>query len=172
MRARAKTATPAVAKPATSRAPRAPSRRALLAQVHMAKKALALTDDTYAAILARIAGQESAAQIPDAGLVAVVAEFRRLGWKDRPFRPGSRKPHVRKVWAVWGSMKHLVRSPGAEGLRGYVKRMTDVDDPEWLTGEQANVVVEGLKAWRRRAERARAEDDEERARQEGEAADA
>lgn len=150
-------------KPARAPAPKPASRRALLAQVHMAKKALALTDDTYAAILARIAGQESAAQIPDAGLAAVVAEFRRLGWKDRPFRPGSKKPHVRKVWAVWGSMKHLVRSPGADGLRGYIKRMTGVDDPEWLTGEQANVVVEGLKAWRRR---------EERARQEGEAADA
>jgi phage gp16-like protein len=149
MRARAKTATPAVAKSA--------SRRALLAQVHMARKALALKDDSYAALLLRIGGAESAAQIPDAGLAAVVAEFRRLGWKDRPFRPGSKKPHVRKLWAVWGSMKDLVRSPGADGLRGYVKRMTGVEDPEWLTGEQANVVVEGLKAWKRREERAQRE---------------
>jgi phage gp16-like protein len=140
-----------------------PSRRALLAQVHMARKALALHEDSYRAILARIAGRESAGEIPDAGLVAVVAEFRRLGWKDRPFRPGSKKPHVRKVWAVWGSMKKLLRDPSADGLRGYVKRMTGLDDPEWMDGDQANRVVEGLKAWKRR---------EERARREGEAGDA
>lgn len=142
MRARAKPATPAAAKPA--------NRRALLAQVHMAKKQLALHDDSYRAILSRIAGQESAAAITDAGLVAVVAEFRRLGWKNRPFRPGSKKPHVRKVWAIWCDMKDILRDPSADGLRGFTKRMTGVDDPEWLTGEQANVVVEGLKAWRRR----------------------
>lgn len=139
-----------VARPATSR-------RTLLAQIHMAKKALALQDDSYRAVLARITGQESARLIDDIGLVRVVAEFRRLGWKDKPFRPGSKKPHVRKVWAVWGSMKAILRDPSADGLRGYVKRMAGVDDPEWLTGEQANVVVEGLKAWKRREQRAQRE---------------
>jgi phage gp16-like protein len=144
-------------KPAHGAAPKPVNRRALLAQIHMAKKALALQEDSYRAILARIAGHDSAAQIPDAGLVAVVAEFRRLGWKERPFRPGSKKPHVRKVWAVWGSMKHLVRDPSADGLRGFVKRMTGLDDPEWMDGDQANTVVEGLKAWKRREEKAQRE---------------
>ena len=150
-------------KPARQHAPKPANRRALLAQVHLARKALALPEDSYRAVLTRVTGQGSAADIPDAGLVAVVAEFRRLGWKDRPFRPGSKKPHVRKVWAVWGSMKGLLRDPSADGLRGYVKRMTGLDDPEWMDGEQANKVVEGLKAWKRR---------EERAQREAEAADA
>lgn len=148
---------PARASRPGSGAPKPANRRALLAQIHMAQKQLALEEDSYRAILLRITGQGSAKDIPDGGLVAVVAEFRRLGWKDRPFRPGSKKPHVRKVWAVWGSMKGLLRDPSADGLRGYVKRMAGVDDPEWLTGEQANKVVEGLKAWKRREERAQKE---------------
>lgn len=144
-------------KPARQHAPRPANRRALLAQIHMAKKQLALEEDSYRAILVRITGQDSAKAIPDTGLVAVVAEFTRLGWKNRPFRPGSKKPHVRKVWAVWGSMKGILRDPSADGLRGYVKRMAGVDDPEWLTGEQANKVVGGLKAWKRREEKAQRE---------------
>jgi phage gp16-like protein len=144
------------AKPVPQRpAKPAPSRRALLAQVHMAKKQLALHEDSYRAVLTRVAGKDSAADIDDAGLLRVVAEFQRLGWKPSHRRPGSKKPHVRKVWAVWGSMKAHLRDPSADGLRGYVRRMTGLDDPEWLDGEQANRVVEGLKAWRRRAERAR-----------------
>lgn len=143
MSPRAKIATRRHAQPA-------PNRRALLARVHLAKKELALHDDSYRAVLERIGGRSSAADIDDAGLVRVVAEFQRLGWKPRSFRPGSKKPHVRKVWAVWGSMKPILRDPSADGLRGYVKRMTGVDDPEWLDGTQANTVVEGLKAWRRR----------------------
>ena len=149
----AKSANP-IAKTASPVAKTAPGRRALLARLHLAKKELALHDDSYRAVLLRIAGHDSAASIDDAGLVRVIAEFGRLGWKPRGFRPGSKKPHVRKVWAVWGSMKGLVRQPDAAGLRGYVLRMTGVGDPEWLTGEQANVVVEGLKAWRRREQRA------------------
>lgn len=151
MRARPKPGARGAARPGTSR-------KALLAQIHMAKKALAVHDDSYRALLQRITGQSTAATIDDVGLVRVVAEFQRLGWKPRPFRPGSKKPHVRKVWAVWGSMKHLVRDPSAEGLRGFIKRMAAVDDPEWLDGEQANKVVEALKAWKRRQERAQQEE--------------
>ena len=50
-------------------------RRALLAKVHVAKKVLGLDDDTYRAVLLRVAGETSAAKCSDAQLVALVKEF-------------------------------------------------------------------------------------------------
>jgi phage gp16-like protein len=40
------------------------NRRALLAKVHIAKKALAMADDSYRALLKRVAGGESAGDLP------------------------------------------------------------------------------------------------------------
>lgn len=135
-------------------APARSGRSALLARVHMAKKELALADDSYRAILARIAGQDSAAAIDDAGLRRVIAEFERLGLKPHRRRPASAKPHVRKVFALWTDMRDVLRDPSREALRAFVLRQTGVADPEWLDGKQAGQVVEALKAWRTRARRA------------------
>lgn len=128
------------------------TRRGLLARVHIARKELALHEDSYRAILARVAGQDSASAIDDAGLKRVIAEFERLGLKPAR-RPISKKPHVRKVFAIWSSMRELVRDPSPAGLRAFVARQTGVADPEWLGPAQANAVTEGLKAWRARLRR-------------------
>lgn len=129
------------------------NRRALIAKVHIAKKQLVLDDDVYRQVLERVTGRRSAGDIDDAGLVSVLAEFRRLGWQPasnqtRP--PRSRNPHVRKVWAVWKALclSGAVRSPTRAALRAFVLSQTEVSDPEWLTPEQANQVIEALKAWR------------------------
>lgn len=124
------------------------ARRGLIARVHVARKELALAEESYRAILLRVAGQDSAAAIDDGGLRRVIAEFERLGLK--PHRRASGKEHVRKVWALWGSMRALVTDPSREALRSFVRRQTGVADPEWLDGAQANKVIEGLKAWRKR----------------------
>lgn len=129
------------------------ARRGLLARVHIARKELALHDDSYRAILHRVAGQESASAIDDAGLKRVIAEFERLGLKPRAHRPASSKAHVRKVWALWGSMRAQLRDPSPAALRAFVRRQAGVADPEWLNPAQANKVTEALKAWRARLDR-------------------
>ncbi len=135
-------------------------RRALLAQVHIARKELALDDDTYRAVLKRVTGRSSARDIDDAGLRAVLAEFRRHGWQPRRrrgrginWRPASPYPHVRKVWAVWGELKRrgIWRDPRRNSLARFVRRMTGVDDPDWLTAPQAHDVIEALKEMGERA---------------------
>lgn len=125
-------------------------RRALIARVHVARKELALTEESYRAVLARITGRESAAALDLAQLRAVIQEFERLGLK--PLVKRSPKPHVRKVFALWAAMKPHLSDPSREALRAFVKRQTGVADPEWLTPAQANQVTEGLKAWRVREE--------------------
>jgi hypothetical protein len=89
-------------------------------------------------------------------------------------RKASDKPHVRKVFAIWSDMCRegipvIANRPGGSAadqddqrarraaLVAFVQRMTKtaqrpggLADPEWLSPEEANHVIEGLKAWRNR----------------------
>lgn len=140
------------------------TRNPMLAKVHIAKKELGLDDATYRAVLERVTGKTSSAGLKDNQLDAVLTEFKRLGWTPKkagaaPHRPASDKPHVRKVFAIWADMcrQNIPVINNRTGLVAFVQRMTKTEqrpgglsDPEWLSPEQANVVVEGLKAWRAR----------------------
>ncbi|WP_333822836.1 gp16 family protein [Pinisolibacter sp.] len=130
--------------------------RALLAKVHIAKKDLALSDENYRAILVRITGRESSADCSEPQLVALLAEFRRLGWKPKPGKGGSGfdKPHVRKIYALWreAGVVGAIDNASKEALRAFVARQTGKDAPEFCSPSEANKVSEGLKAMIRRAE--------------------
>lgn len=82
-----------------------------------------------------------------------------MGWSPKPtrgksdgqrHRPASGKAHVRKVFAIWGDMckANIPAIANRAGLLVFVQRMTGIDDPEWITPEQAQVVTEALKSWR------------------------
>ena len=57
------------------------SRNSLLAKIHIAKKCLALSEETYRDMVLRVTGQESCGTASHASLVAMVAELRAKGWK-------------------------------------------------------------------------------------------
>jgi phage gp16-like protein len=142
-------------------AAQAADRRAMLAKIHVAKKQLALTDDSYRDLLRRITGQDSAAALDAGALDKVLAEFRRLGFR-APSRAKARsaKPQVRMIYAVWKDMQPLLRDGGDAALRSFVARQTrtaatpnGVAAPDFLSPAQANRVLEGLKAWKQRLER-------------------
>lgn len=139
-----------MSKPATAPAAR-PKRNPLLAQLHIARKALALTDDSYRDVLRRVTGHESGAACTDAQLHKALAEFKRLGWKNKGAgkRPPA-KPHIAKIYAVWRDMAPLVSEHTPSALRAFVTRQTGIAAPEFLNPEDANKVIEGLKAWRNR----------------------
>ena len=130
------------------------NRRAMLAKIHVAAKELALAEESYRAVLRRVGGAESAAAIDDGGLARVLDEFKRLGWKEarRAFKP-SPKPHVRMVWRLWRELSPPAVRNQAQGLRGFCKRVTGIEEPEWLSPAQANAVIEALKARLARAPR-------------------
>ncbi|MFX6292549.1 regulatory protein GemA, partial [Acinetobacter baumannii] len=83
-----------------------------LARIHQAKKQLGLDEDTYRAVLERVTGQRSAADLSAAGRAAVLAEFERLGFappRRGPF-PGRPKntdavPMLGKVEALLADAK-------------------------------------------------------------------
>ncbi len=133
-------------------APDFPDRKPMLAKVHLARKDLGLDDETYRAVLVRVTGKTSSAACQRRQLVDLLAEFKRLGWAGADGRKKSDKAHVRKVFALWEQMAAdgIPRIPGRAGLLAFVQRMAGVDDPEWMSPEQATRVIEALKAWRAR----------------------
>lgn len=131
-------------------------RRGAIAKLHVAKTQLALTDESYRAILWRVARVESAAKASDRQLLALIAEMRRFGFKDRPAVEDA-APHVRKIWALWAELKPLLTDADDQALFGFCRRQTGINRPEWLDGRQAAKVIEGLKGWLAR-EQAKAEE--------------
>ena len=119
-------------------------RRRALAKLHVAKAKLALTDESYRAILRRVAGVESAANATDVQLVALIAEMRRFGFTDPPV---AARPELRKIRALWTALGPHLESSSDAALRAFCKRQTGVDRLEWLDPARANQVIEGLKAW-------------------------
>jgi len=122
--------------------------RAMRQKCQIARKQLRLDEDTYRDVLRRVTGQASSTDCGPSQLDALLAEFRRLGWK--PARGGkapSGKPQVRKIYAIWRGLAPYVEDASDSALRGFVHRQTGRDAPEFLTAPEANKVVEGMKAW-------------------------
>lgn len=128
-------------------------RRAMIAKLHVARKQLAMEEADYRALLMRSCGLTSSAKATPGQLMALLAEMRHLGFRDAP-RPISDKPHVRKIWALWKDMAPLLENSTDAGLRHFCFRQTRLSDPEWLDGAQATKVIEALKAWHERLQKA------------------
>ena len=140
-------------------------RTAMIAKLHLARRDLALTEDTYRDVLRRVTGKDSAAQLSERELDLALREFKRLGWRPKPGRTGTSKhAQIRMIHGVWADLCRLGidAEDEAAALRAFTSRQTKtlanpqgVSDPAFLTSEQANKVLEGLKAWRARARRQR-----------------
>lgn len=129
------------------------SRKKLLAQLHIARKDMALEEESYRALLYRVTGQTSAKELTDAQMKAVISEFERLGWNKERFKrfAAGNRPDIRKVFAIWGSLRdHLECRGSRAGLRAFVERQIGVSDPNFLNPAQARQMIEALKAMQRR----------------------
>lgn len=73
--------------------------------------------------------------------------FRRA--KDSKTSPKYDDPQMRKVVAIWITMHKagVVRNGSDLALQKYVKRVTGLDNLQWCTGHQLNVLIESLKDW-------------------------
>jgi len=141
------------------------ARRAMLAKLHLARKQLALTEDSYRDVLRRVTGLDSAAAMSDGQLDRALAEFKRLGFKPKaapPRQPASQHSQIRMIHGVWKDICDI--GIDAEdhdaALRAFVRRQTHsklhpqgIAAPAFLNATQANRVLEGLKAWRARLRR-------------------
>jgi phage gp16-like protein len=127
-----------------------------LAKIHLAKKQLAMGDEAYRDMLQRVAGAPSAGALDLPKLEAVLKEMRRLGFRGvgRAKKGLSQKAQVRMIHAVWRDLQPHITDGSEAALRAFVQRQTKsaarpegVSAPEFLGPQEANKVLEGLKAW-------------------------
>lgn len=136
-------------------------RQGLIRLIHVAKKDLQLDDETYRSILMRIGKKDSSSNLTVPELEKVLEYLKRSGFKVRskpkfdakakakPSRPLAQDLESKKVRALWLFLHQLgaVKNPSEEALAAYVKRMVGVDALQWISGKQAETLIEALKKW-------------------------
>ncbi|SES24451.1 Mu-like prophage protein gp16 [Vreelandella subterranea] len=119
-----------------------------LAQIHIAKAQLGLSDEDYRAILARTAGVSSAKDLTNRTVGGVMHEFRRLGFEPKPAKKAGRKaprtPRSRQnVMAKIEAMLTHAQRPWAYA-DSMAKRMFNVERVDWLDDDQLHRLMTGL----------------------------
>lgn len=123
-------------------------RNVQLSKIHIAKKDLGLDDETYRALLARVAGVRSAKDLSPRQIGAVLAEFGRMGWESIPA-----KNHGRKAPKAAPDREKLVGKIEAflaEAKRswayadGMAMRMFKVERVEWCDTDQLRRMIAAL----------------------------
>ncbi|KAF1692740.1 GemA protein [Pseudoxanthomonas jiangsuensis] len=124
-------------------------RRQQLARIHQAKKQLALDEDTYRALLTRVTGKASSADMTTAQRNAVIAELVRLGFKEaqaRPARTWKGKPKNVDQVPMLGKVEALLadaKRPWAYA-HNTARQMFKVARVEWLDSDQLHKLVAAL----------------------------
>lgn len=136
------------------------TRKADLAKIHIAKKQLGLDQETYELILWDVAKVRSSGDLDLAGRGKVLQRFKEKGWKPSRSKtspktrnkPKHEKTVTDKIRALWIDMHKsgVVRSGTEQSLNKYVKRLTGIDNVEWLSPRDAYTVIEALKKWQGR----------------------
>lgn len=128
-----------------------PARNQAIAKVKVGAKALALTDDTYRAVLKRITGKESCGDMTAPQLAAVIEHFKGLGAYRRQVYTKSQPRMVRGLWMELYELGE-VRDRSDKALDAFVARQCGVSSARFLIDpDQARPVIEALKAMLKRA---------------------
>ncbi len=136
-----------------------PPTNAEYAKINIACKQLGI--DKYNLIADRY-GLESSKQLTRQQTLDLLLHFKALGWKPVRKKSFTKKnktsPHyedarMRKVVALWITLADagVVKNRANYSLQKYVKRMTGKDNLRWCDGADLNVLIDGLKAWGKRA---------------------
>lgn len=134
------------------------------AVINIAKKDLGLDDETYRDALERVTGKRSLRAMSEAQRLAVVDDFKAKGFKIN--RGGksvgnkagfSSKKYVRLIHALWSACAKLgvIDDGSKKALRSFVATQTEkrgarIDDPDFLTYDQASPIIETLKSMEKR----------------------
>ena len=126
-------------------------RRAMIAKIKIAQKALAMNDDSYRALLTRVTGKGSAAALEKREMEAVLREMQRLGWK--PVNPQGTRPRVasekdRTIAKIGAILKELNLSWNY--AHGMAKAMFARERVEWLDAVELHKLMQALAVYQRR----------------------
>ncbi|CAB3764186.1 gp16 family protein [Paraburkholderia humisilvae] len=128
--------------------------RTVLAKIHVAKKQLALDDDTYRAMLRSVAGVESARDLAPEGAAKLLKHMERCGFL--PTKIQQSRPRVAASRAAQlGKIEALLADAGRpwEYVSGMVKRICKVDAIEFCDGEMLGKLIAALQVDAKRREK-------------------
>ena len=136
-------------------------RKTELAKIHVAKQQMKLDEDTYRALLARITGKDSAADLTAPERNAVLNEFYRLGWSAKSHRIPDRKAAARpavdwdkgKLISKIGALLADAGRPWAYA-DGCARNMFALTSIRFCTTQQLRKIVAALVDDQRRREQA------------------
>lgn len=124
--------------------------------IHIAKRALGMTDEDYRALLLRVGGVKSSSELTVEGFDAVMAEFKRLGFtstksKRKPKGAGGTAPN-HPTPAQWRLIEERAKHVGYAGLEdprfiAWVKPRGKVEHPRFLDNAGAQRVIAALGNW-------------------------
>ena len=120
-------------------------RRKLIAKIKIGQQQLGLDDDTYRALLMRVAGANSCTKLDMRGLEAVLAELEKQGFAPkakggkRPNRRASADAMLKKVGALLAELGYHWNY-----AHSMARGMFKVDRVEWLTDEHLHKLVAAL----------------------------
>lgn len=137
----------------------ASGRRADLAAIHVAKKALGWDEDTYRDVMAEVCGERSAGDLDEAGRRKFLAHLqacqrRASGKADKVSQRRPWSPRHMRLWSIWQKLADAgrVQHRDRKGLNGWVKAQAGLDDVSWATQEQLDLLIERAKAWLNRGD--------------------
>ena len=135
------------------------ARDPLLAQIHIAKKALDMEEDDYRSFLQNTVGVTSSKGLSVAKKEKIIEAFEAKGWvnkfKKRGFRPAAKDDRARLIFGLWTELGKIggLKDDSRRALFAFCRRMTrsvaapnGITSPDWMNTKQLNVVIEALKA--------------------------
>lgn len=141
----------------TSPTSAADARKRELGHIHQGKAALKWTDEDYRFHLKSLTGKSSSADLDAAGRRTVLSHMATCGWKpaSKTFKPFDQAAKIAWLWKKLGEANALT-DPSKPALMAFVARTAGlgVSDLKFLPVAQASTVIEALKSWLNRAEKA------------------
>ena len=143
-----------------------------IAMINVAKSQFELDETEYRALLVRVTGIASLRAMSERQRIAVVDEFKRLGFKVKPgksvktklekSRPLANRPWSRHIHAIWKTCARLgvIENGSVKALNAFCKRFVAPNEPkiaidvDFLTQEQAAPIITALKAMEKRGKAA------------------
>lgn len=132
-------------------------RRADLAAIHLAKKALRWSDDEYRDVMATICnGVRSAGELDFTSRKRFLAHQQaclKANGHTPPAKPikGPLTPQQRLLWSLWMQLADagIVRQRSMQALTSWVRAQIGVDSLRFLNTHQEDAMINRLKTWLR-----------------------
>lgn len=133
-------------------------RKTLIAKIHIAKKDLAMDDETYRDVLERVTGKTSCKKMTLSELKTVISDMKRLGFKvkqdwQKPAPAHGRKPTTTpEREAMLSKIGAMLADMGLHWhyVHGMAKNMFGVDMVHWLDAQKMYKVVQALAVYQKR----------------------